>query len=56
MNPMLDILTEFLVLLESRARRYGLDLTQVDMTLYIQPLHNGWEITSFKPNHLVRIR
>lgn len=53
---LIHILTEFYVMLASRATRMGLDLTDSDYTIYFQwedPL--GWQIYSFKPNRLIRI-
>jgi hypothetical protein len=56
MNHLLQIIQEATVMLESRARRFGLDLTQADYTIGFYTTAQGIPIvTSIAPNFLVRI-
>ena len=55
MNDLLSILAEALLKWQRPCRRYGLDITDVDLTVHVEPSKSGWRIYAMSPNHLVKI-
>jgi len=55
MNDLLSILAEAFLKWQRPCRMYGLDITNVDLTISIEPSPAGWRIFAMAPNHLVRI-
>jgi hypothetical protein len=54
-NGLLAVLTEALVMLQGRAGRMGLDLTDMDFSVSFEPSPTGWRIYAIQFHTLYRV-